>query len=83
MKETRSLPNDVEILEPGEVRPLFCTRRGLKTLFGIEAQTAANWACQGIGPRYYRCGKLSFYNVDETSEYITRHPVETNREGKL
>ena len=76
-KKPEPLPADAVFVTPGEVRPLFCTRAGLKTLFGIESSTASNWASMKIGPKYYRVGKLAFYSVEEVSNFITQNAVET------
>jgi len=78
MTNGSKLPDNALVIEPGELRPLFCPRKGLKTLFGIETQTWANWASQGIGPPYYRVGKLAIYNIKVAADYITRHPVKTS-----
>jgi len=73
-----TIPSNAVFVEPRELRPLFCTRKGLKVLTGIEVQTWANWASRGIGPPYYRVGKLAIYNIKVAADYITRHPVKTS-----
>jgi len=60
-----------------EAKPLFCTRKQLKPIFGIEQQTAANWACQGVGPEYFRCGKLAVYEVETVTQFLKQNPVKT------
>lgn len=65
-----------------EAKPLFCTRGQLKSLFGIKAQTAANWACQGVGPEYFRCGKLAVYEVETVTRFLKQNPVQTTGDLK-
>jgi len=78
-----TIPSNAVILEPGEPQPLYCARQALPKIFpGIAAQTWANWAAQGIGPDYFRVGKLCIYSVPTAIKFLTRHPVKTN-EGNL
>lgn len=79
MTETRSLPNDAEILEPGEVRPLYVARSKVDRVFvGLAPQTLANLAHEGFGPSYFRRGKQCWYSVATIERWLTERPVKTN-----
>ncbi|RJR43512.1 MAG: hypothetical protein C4576_14220 [Desulfobacteraceae bacterium] len=56
------------------VRPKFLPER----FKGLSEKTLANLRSLGQGPRYYRRGRLIFYDVADIQEWLTKNPVETS-----
>jgi len=75
-KNDEATPKDLPELEP-----IMITRQQIPKLFpGLKAQTLANLASKGQGPKYYRKGKFAWYVVDEVVEYLTQNPIQTSED---
>lgn len=75
-KNDKAAPKDLPELEP-----IMVSRQEIPKLFpGLKAQTLANLASKGQGPKYYRKGKLSWYVVSEVRAWLTTNPVQTSED---
>ena len=59
-------------------QPILAARQALPKIFpGQSQQTWANLASKKEGPRYWRKGKLCWYDVQEVKRYLMKNPVKT------
>ena len=78
-KKTPTLPDDAEFPEEPPPRPIMATRQRMGKWFdGLPPSTLANLAVQGKGPRFYRRGKLAWYDISEAEDYLKQNPVSTS-----
>jgi len=83
MKKTHhTLPNDAKAVQaPPGYRPIMATRQNIGKYFdGLNAQTLANLAAQGKGPRFWRKGKFAWYDISEAENYLKKNPITTSEE---
>lgn len=72
-------PDDAEFPEDPPPRPIMATRQNMGKYFdGWTASTLANLAVQGKGPRFWRVGKLAWYDISEAEDYLKQNPVLTS-----
>lgn len=65
---TQALGSDFTLKEP--VEPPF-TPTALSTYLGVPLGTLADWRYRGVGPRFFKCGKLVRYSRADVAEWQT------------
>ena len=80
-RKKQRLPDDAEFPEEPSPRPIMATRQRMEKYFdGWTASTLANLAVQGKGPRFWRVGKLAWYDIAEAEDYLKKNPIITSEE---
>ena len=80
-KKTQPLPDDAGFPEDPPHRPIMCVRQRMEKYFdGWTASTLANLAVQGKGPRFWKVGKLTWYDIKEAEDYLKKNPIITSEE---
>lgn len=50
---------------------LVDTHKAAEYLGGLKPNTLEGWRVQGVGPRFFKIGRLVRYSVDDLDAYIT------------
>lgn len=53
------------------------TPQEAEKMYGIPANTLANWRYRKVGPKYYRISRKIYYAVKDFDEWFRRNPVLT------
>jgi hypothetical protein len=86
IEEATEQPMKAQSLQPQPDPPvwkpssqkMFLKSKEVEELYGLKAQTLANWRYQGVDPKYHKIGGAVRYKVEDLNDFMEKGRIKTD-----